>query len=93
MKCESEGKILQELGRRVGKTRDGREWESIDYLLQEDNDIYHYHLRFTMTSFDGPVIDAPRLGDRVRVWFTVRATQWQGKWINSVNAHRVERII
>lgn len=59
MKCEAEGKILQELGRRVGKTRDGREWESIDYLLQEDNDIYHYHLRFTMTSFDGPVIDAP----------------------------------
>ena len=92
MECKAEGKIIKMAGRRVGKTRDGKDWESVDYVLEEDQDRYHYKLLFTMTSFDGPVMDAPRVGDRVRVWFTVQARQWKERWYNSVHAHQVERL-
>lgn len=92
MKCEAEGKIIKVLGKRVGKTAKGKEWESMDYLLEEDNDIYHYKLMFTMTSFDGPIMDEPRLGDRVKVSFTVQAREWKDKWFNGVHAHEVVRV-
>lgn len=92
MKCEAEGKIVKELNRRIGKSKDGKDTETIEYLLEEDADRYHYKLKFSMTSFDGPVEDAPRVGDRVKVYFTVQAREWQEKWFNNVYAHSVERV-
>lgn len=91
MKCEAEGKIVKELGRRAGKTRDGKDWESIEYLLEE-SDQYHYNMKFNMASWDGPVMDAPRVGDRVKIRFTVNAGEYKGKWYNNVNAYQCERL-
>lgn len=92
MECVAEGKIIKVLNRRIGKSKDGKEMETIEYLLEEDIDRYHYRLKFGMTSFDGPVEDTPRVGDRVRVYFTVQAKEWQDKWFNNVYAHSVKRV-
>lgn len=98
MRCEAEGKIIKLLGRRSGPLKNGKDYESMDLLLEEDNDIYHYKLRFTMTSFDGPIVDAPAVGDRVRVRFSVQAREskprdgQQPQWFNSVNAISVEKL-
>lgn len=39
MKCEAEGKILVELPSTGGVTRDGKEWEKREYIMEPANVI------------------------------------------------------
>lgn len=91
MKCTAEGQIIEMLSQRQGQGRDGKDWEAREYLLQED-DHYHYKMKFTMTSFDGPIFDAPSVGDRVRIAFDIQATEYKGKWYNNVRAYQIENL-
>ena len=79
MKCEAEGKILVELPSTGGVTRDGK-------------DCYHSKMRFSVCSFDGPVENPPKVGDKIRVNFTVEAREYKGNWYNEVRVHRTENI-
>ena len=91
MKCEAEGKILVELPSTGGVTRDGKDREKREYIM-ETSERYHSKMRFSVCSFDGPVENPPKVGDKIRVNFTVEAREYKGNWYNEVRAHRTENI-
>lgn len=92
MKCESEGKILFEFPTKRGTTAKGTDWESKEYLM-ETSEKYHSKMRFSVISFDGPIDKPPKIGDKIKVFFTVEAKEYKGNWYNDVKAHRIEHII
>ena len=49
-------------------------------------------MRFSIISYDGPIEDAPAVGDHVRVKFTVEARESNGRWFNDVKAYRLEKV-
>lgn len=91
MKCEAEGKILYEFTpvRRI--TKDGKDWERRDYVM-ETSERYHSKMRFSMTSFEGPVDSPLSVGDVIRLRFVVEAFQKENKWYNNVKALSIERL-
>ena len=91
MKCETEGKILVELPTTSGNTKNGKEWEKREFVM-ETNERYHSKMRFAMYSCDGPIENPPKIGDMVKVAFTVEAREYKNNWYNEVKAHRIEQI-
>ena len=91
MKCEAEGKILVELPSTGGVTRDGKDWEKREYIM-ETSERYLSKMRFSVCSFDCPVENPPKVGDKIRVNFTVEAREYKGNWYNEVRVHRTENI-
>lgn len=90
MKCEAEGIILVELPVKRGTTANGNDWESREYVM-ETSERYHSKMKFGMISFDGPIENPPKQGDKVKIYFTVTAREHNGSWYNGVKAHRIER--
>ena len=91
MKCEAEGKILVELPSTDGQTKTGKDWEKKEFVL-ETSERFPIRIRFSMTSFDGPVEDAPSVDEKVRVRFTVEAREISGRWYNDVKAYQIEKL-
>lgn len=91
MNCEVRGKITAVIGRKTGTTRDGKDYESIEYLITEESQ-YGKTVKFSMYSGDGPVMDAPQVGDKVSVSFNVSAREYNGKWFNDVRAWKIQRL-
>ena len=54
MKCEAEGKILVELPSTGGVTRDGKDWEKREYIM-ETSERYHSKMIIKESSIDCPV--------------------------------------
>lgn len=89
MNCEVKGRITRELGRKTG-TSNGKDWEVREYLITEQTQ-FGKTMKFSVFSGDGPIADAPRVGDDVTVKFSVMAKEYQGKWYNDVRAWKIER--
>lgn len=90
MNCEVRGKITAELEVRTG-TRDGKDWEVREYLITEQSQ-FGKTMKFSMTSWDGPIMDRLQIGDSVCVSFSVSAREHEGKWYNDVRAWKVQRL-
>lgn len=90
MKGEATGRIVQMLSDHVGTLRDGKLWNSREYLMEGD-DRFKRKMKFTMISYGGMIEDAPAVGERVTVRFIVEAREYGGKWYNYVNAYQVRR--
>lgn len=91
MNCEVKGKIAAVLGIKKGTTKNGKDYESIEYLITEEMQ-YGKTMKFTVYSGDGPVMDAPEVGDKVSVSFNVSAREYNGKWFNDVRAWKIQRL-
>ena len=91
MKCEAEGRILVELPSAQGTTKAGKDWQKKEFIM-ETSERYGSKMRFSMTSYDGEIEDAPQVGDKVRVRFTVEAREYKENWYNEVKACQVEKI-
>lgn len=89
MTSEAKGKILQELSRRMGVTRTGKDYERREYLMETDT-LNRRKLKFAMTSYDGPIAQPLAPGDKVTVRFTIEATEYKGKWYNNVEAYAID---
>jgi len=88
MKCEASGIITSASSPIIGTTSKGKDFEKIEYVIKTD-DIYHKDLMFTVMSFDGPIEDAPRVGDHITVNFTVESREYKGKWYTNATAYRI----
>ena len=86
------GKILVALPTTGGQSRNGKDWEKKEFVL-ETLERYPVKMRFAMVSFDGPVEDAPEVGDKVKVRFTIEAREVNGNWYNDVKAYQLEKLI
>lgn len=90
MYYEVEGKIIVALPATFGQTRKGKDWEKKEYVL-ETSERFPVKMRFAMMSFDGPIEDAPEVGDKVRVRFTIEAREVNGNWYNDIKAYQIEK--
>ena len=48
-------------------------------------------LKFSMISYDGPILDPPVVGDRITIGFSIEASENKGRWFNDIKAYNVQR--
>jgi len=91
MHCEAEGKIIEELPKKGGTSKNGKDWEKREFVM-ETSTWYHSKMKFSMYSFDGPIEQCPRVGDKVKVKFEVEAREHNGNWYNDIKAINIEKL-
>ena len=74
-----------------GQTKKGKDWEKKEFVL-ETLERFPIKMRFAMMSFDGPIEDAPVVGEKVRVRFTVEAREVNANWYNDIKAYQIEKL-
>ena len=47
-------------------------------------------MKFSLYSWDGPVDNPPKIGDKVEISFSVEAKENKGAWYNEVKAYSIE---
>ena len=75
---------------KTGKTKDGSEWKSVDFLA-ETMERYPKKILFALFGKDKVenLLKDVHAGDDVTVSFDVKAREYKGRWYNEVNAWRV----
>ena len=86
-----EVRIFVESPTSYGQTKKGKDWEKKEFVL-ETLERFPIKMRFAMMSFDGPIEDAPVVGEKVRVRFTVEAREVNANWYNDIKAYQIEKL-
>lgn len=86
---KASGKIVMAFPKITGMTRENKDWEKREYLLETD-DRYRTKMRFSMISFDGEIKNPPAVGNTVNIGFIIECREFNGKWFNEVRAHQLE---
>lgn len=86
---KASGKIIVAFPRTNGVTRDNRDWEKREYVLEAD-DRYRSKMRFSMMSFDGEIENPPAVGDMVNIGFTIECREYKENWFNDIRAYQIE---
>lgn len=93
MYTQTTGKIVSLLDQRFGKTKSGKDFETREYLLEVDGGTQYVHsVKFSMSSFDGPIQNPISVGDTVKVGLRIIAHQFNGRWFNDVSLTQWEKI-
>lgn len=93
MYTQTTGKIVSLLDQRFGKTKAGKDFETREYLLEVDGGTQYVHsVKFSMSSFDGPIQNPISVGDTVKVGLRIIAHQFNGRWFNDVSLTQWEKI-
>ncbi len=93
MYTQTTGKIVSLLDQRFGKTKAGKDFETREYLLEVDGGTQYVHsVKFSMSSFDGPIQNPISVGDTVKVGLRIIAHQFNGRWFNDVSLVQWEKI-
>ena len=90
MSLEVEGKLTQLLERRSGVSASGTNWTSQDFLLEIPGQ-YPQTVVFNVYG-DRIQLDQYQIGENVKVSFDLRGREYQGKWYNTLNAWKMERV-
>jgi hypothetical protein len=75
----------------MDRLKKGKDWEKKGFVL-ETLERFPVKMRFSMMSFDGPIEDAPVVGEKVRVRFTVEAREVNDNWYNDIKAYQIEKL-
>ena len=86
---ELQGKIIVVLPERSGTSQRGKQWRSISYVL-ETQEQYPKKLAFDVTNDKIDQLNI-QLGEILTVQFDINAREYNGRWFNSVNAWNVIR--
>ena len=89
MNWEASGLITEELPITTGVTRENKDWEKREYIVEID-ERYHTKMKFSIYSWDGPIENPPKVGDKVTFYFTIKARKYKDAWFNEVEAYRFE---
>lgn len=93
MYTQTTGKIVALLDQRYGKTKSGKDFETREYLIELDGGTQYVHsVKFTMSSFDGPIQNPIYVGDTVKVGLKTVAHQFNGKWYNDTSLVQWEKL-
>lgn len=91
---ETTGKVISLLDTKLGKTKSGKDYERRDYLLEVGSGTEYVHcVKFSMTSFDGPIQNPIAVGQEVKVGLKIEASQFNGKWYNDVTLVQWEPLV
>ncbi|MBR4267897.1 MAG: DUF3127 domain-containing protein [Bacteroidales bacterium] len=90
MALEIEGKFVQAFELRSGTSANGNNWSSQDFLLEIPG---QYVTNAVFNVFNNRVpLDQFHNGDAIKVSFDIRGREYQGRWYNTLNAWKVDRI-
>lgn len=89
MANKASGIILIELPIKRGTTINGKDWEKREYVM-ETNERYQKKLKFSLYSWDGPIENPPKIGDKVEISFSIEAKENKGFWYNEVKPYNIE---
>lgn len=93
MYTQTTGKIVSLLDQHFGKTKAGKDFETREYLLEVDGGTQYVHsVKFSMSSFDGPIQNPINVGDTVKVGLRIIAHQFNGRWFNDVSLVQWEKV-
>ena len=93
MYTQATGKIVSLLDQRYGQTKSGKDFETREYLIELDSGSQYVHsVKFSMSSFDGPIQNPISVGDVVKVGLRMVARQYNGKWFNDVSLVQWEKV-
>ena len=93
MYTQATGKIVSLLDQRFGQTKSGKDFETREYLIELDSGSQYVHsVKFSMSSFDGPIQNPINVGDVVKVGLRIVARQYNGKWFNDVSLVQWEKV-
>ena len=90
MALEVEGKLTQLLERRSGVSANGTNWTSQDFVIEIPGQ-YPQSAVFNVYG-DRVQLDQYQIGENIKVSFDIRGREYQGKWYNTLNAWKIERI-
>jgi hypothetical protein len=89
MALEVEGKIIKIFPQRSGQGSNG-DWTSQDFMIEVPGNFP------TKAAFDvfnnGADLQSCQVGDMVKVSFNIRSNEWNGKYITSLRAWRIEKL-
>ena len=86
MALEIEGKLTHLLDRRTGVSSSGSSWASQDFVIEIPG-------QYPQSVFNDRVpIDQFQIGENIKVSFDIRGHEYQGRWYNTLNAWKIERI-
>ncbi|MDD7318533.1 MAG: DUF3127 domain-containing protein [Prevotella sp.] len=89
---EIEGRIINVLPKQEGTSaRTGNHWASQEYVI-ETHDQYPKKCCFRVFGEDRIAAMNIQAGEELRVSFDIDAREYQGRWFNSVNAWKIDRI-
>lgn len=89
---EIEGKIIAVMPEQSGvSARTGSPWKSQEFVI-ETHDQYPRKCCFRVFGADRLATMNIQAGEELRVSFDIDAREYNGRWFNSLNAWRVERI-
>lgn len=89
MSHKASGIILVELPTTHGTTKTNKDWEKREYVM-ETSERYQTKMRFSIYSWDGPVENAPKIGDKIEISFSIEARKVKETWYNEVKAYNIE---
>lgn len=90
MALEVEGKLTHLLERRSGVSANGTNWASQDFVIEIPGQ-YPQSAVFNVYG-DRVQLDQYQIGENIKVSFDIRGREYQGKWYNTLNAWKIERI-
>ena len=90
---ETTGKVVQLLATKYGKTKSGNDYACREYLMEVNGGSQWVHnVKFSMSSFDGPIQNPIQVGDVIRAGLNISARQYNGKWFNDVTLQQWEKL-
>ncbi|MBR4216044.1 MAG: DUF3127 domain-containing protein [Bacteroidales bacterium] len=90
MALEVGGKLTHLLERRSGVSANGTNWTSQDFVIEIPGQ-YPQSAVFNVYG-DRVQLDQYQIGENIKVSFDIRGREYQGKWYNTLNAWKIERI-
>jgi len=90
---EFTGKLINIAEPKSGISKTGKEWKSLE-IVAEDHEEYTHKGVFKIFGADkvDNFLGYHKIGDEVKVSFDLNASEWNGKWYNSLDAWKVELI-
>lgn len=81
------GKVTVILDPLSGKTKDGKDWNKQDFVIQTESE---YPKAVCFTLFGDKTSLLPKVGDDVEVYFNLESREYNGKYYHNINAWRIE---
>ena len=63
-----------------------------EFVVREEDERYPQDIKMTLTRNQCNLVDNFKIGDRVRVTFSLRGNKWQERYFTDLNAFKLERI-
>jgi hypothetical protein len=92
MQFTIEGGIKRMLERNAGKTKAGNDFVSQEFVVVVPNGNYMDDVCFRAFGDACGKIAGLKAGDDVRVTFTVRSREWNGRWFTDLNVIDVQAL-